>query len=58
MTEIFLNTSLPKLDDTDDAIAIADYIYVMEEGKIIESGDPREVLKSKNAKVKEYFKDL
>ena len=23
MTEIFLNTSLPKLDDTDDAIAIA-----------------------------------
>ena len=33
MTEIFLNTSLPKLDDTDDAIAIAT-TYCIAEGII------------------------
>lgn len=44
--------------DINDALAIADCIYVMEEGKIIESGDPRVVLKSKNERVKGYFKDL
>ena len=44
--------------DIHDALAIADYIYVMEGGKFIESSDPVSLLKSKNSKVKEYFKDL
>lgn len=44
--------------DIHDALAIADYIYVMEDGKFIESGEPTSLLKSKNNKVKEYFKDL
>ena len=44
--------------DIHDALAIADYIYVMEEGKIIAHNDPVTLLKSKNPKVKEYFKDL
>ena len=44
--------------DIHDALAIADYIYVMEDGKIIEHNVPTALLKSKNPKVKEYFKDL
>lgn len=44
--------------DIHDALAIADYIYVMEDGKIIEHNNPAALLKSKNPKVKEYFKDL
>ena len=44
--------------DVNDAIAMADVIYVMEEGKMIASGEPREILKSKNEKVRGYFKDL
>lgn len=44
--------------DIHDAFAIADYIYVMEEGKIIAHGEPTRLLYSKNEKVKGYFKDL
>ncbi len=44
--------------DIQDAIAIADYIYVMEEGKIIAHDEPVALLKSKNKKVQAYFKDL
>lgn len=44
--------------DINDALALADYIYVMEEGKIIGHGEPIKLLHSKNNKVKEYFKDL
>ena len=44
--------------DIHDALAIADYIYIMEEGKIIKSGEPKQLLKSKNERVKAYFKDL
>ena len=44
--------------DISDALAIADYIYVMEDGKFIAHGEPLELIKSKNEKVKAYFRDL
>ena len=44
--------------DIHDALSLADYLYVMEEGKIIACGEPAALLKSQNPKVREYFKDL
>ena len=44
--------------DIHDALSLADYLYVMEEGKIIACGEPAALLKNQNPKVREYFKDL
>mgnify|MGYP003307793299 CR=1 FL=1 len=44
--------------DIQEAIMMADKIFVMEEGKIIASDSPRNLLKSKDKRIKPFFVDL
>lgn len=44
--------------DLKEATALADYIYLLEEGKIIASGTVTEILDSEKVEVKEFFETL
>ena len=51
-------TSIYVTHDVKEATAIADYIYLLDEGEIIEHGTVNDILFSKNAKVMEFFESL
>ena len=44
--------------DLTEATAIGDYIYLLDEGKIVASGTPKEMINSNNKQVKEFFESL
>ena len=44
--------------DLKEATAIADYIYLLDEGKIVASGNVNDILFSKNKLVLEFFESL
>ena len=51
-------TSIYVTHDLLEATAIADYIYLLDEGEIVASGTPYDILFSKNPKVREFFDSL
>lgn len=63
---IYLRNALKKYDCTTiyvthdllEATAIGDYIYLLDEGKIIAHGDVKEILYSKDKKVQDFFASL
>ena len=51
-------TAIYVTHDLTEATAIGDYIYLLDEGTIVASGKPKEILFSKNPKVREFFDSL
>ena len=51
-------TSVYVTHDLKEATAIADYIYLLDEGKIVASGNVNDILFSKNKLVLEFFESL
>lgn len=51
----YASTAIYVTHDMKDATALADYIYILDDGKFIFSGTPIDLLKSKSKKIKEYI---
>lgn len=51
-------TAIYVTHDLEEATAIGDYLYLLDEGQIIIKGTVNDVLFSKNSKVKEFFESL
>ena len=51
-------TTIYVTHDLTEATAIGDYIYLLDDGQIVASGEAKEILFSKNKKVKEFFDSL
>ena len=51
-------TAIYVTHDLEEATAIGDYLYLLDEGKFIIKGTVNDVLFSKNVKVKEFFESL
>lgn len=51
-------TCLYVTHDLMDATAIGDFIYLLDEGKIIAKGEPKEIIKSQNKEIREFFDSL
>ncbi len=51
-------TAIYVTHDLEEATAIGDYLYLLDEGKFIIKGTANDVLFSKNVKVKEFFESL
>ena len=45
-------------NDLKEATAVADYIYLLDEGKFVAYGTVEDILFSKNPKVREFFESL
>ncbi len=42
--------------DVTEALALSDYIYVIEDGKLVEEGSPMDIYNSKNERVRDFFR--
>lgn len=56
--EKYSATAIYVTHDLTEATSIADYIYLLDEGKIVDSGTVNDILFSKNKKVQEFFESL